>query len=59
MTLNIIRFNLHHRRQFYNETDTLAIALHELPISMEGFDKIEWLVINDGSTDNTVKNKQM
>ena len=38
----------------YNEADTLAVALRELPRSMEGFDKVEWLVINDGSTDNTV-----
>ena len=39
----------------YNEADTLAIALKELPRSMEGFDKVEWLIINDGSTDNTVE----
>jgi glycosyltransferase involved in cell wall biosynthesis len=39
----------------YNEADTLAIALKELPRTMEGFDKVEWLIINDGSTDNTVE----
>lgn len=39
----------------YNEAATLAIALRELPRSIEGFDKVEWLVINDGSTDNTVE----
>ncbi len=39
----------------YNEAETLAAALRELPRSMEGFDKVEWLVINDGSTDNTVE----
>jgi len=38
----------------YNESDTLAITLKELPRSMEGFDKVEWLVIDDGSTDTTV-----
>ena len=38
----------------YNEADTLAVALRDLPRSMEGFDTVEWLVINDGSTDNTV-----
>ena len=38
----------------YNEGDTLAITLKELPRSMEGFDKVEWLVIDDGSTDTTV-----
>jgi glycosyltransferase involved in cell wall biosynthesis len=37
----------------YNEEDTLAIALRELPRSVEGFDKVEWLVIDDGSTDDT------
>lgn len=39
----------------YNEAETLPIALRELPREMEGFDKVEWLVINDGSTDNTVE----
>ena len=39
----------------YNEAGTLAIALKELPKTMEGFDKVEWLIINDGSTDNTVE----
>ena len=39
----------------YNEAGTLAFALKELPRSLEGFDKVEWLVINDGSTDNTVE----
>lgn len=36
-----------------NEAGTLAIALGELPRSVEGFDKVEWLVIDDGSTDET------
>jgi len=39
----------------YNEAETLAIALAELPREVEGFDKVEWLIINDGSTDDTVK----
>jgi len=39
----------------YNEAETLAIALGGLPRSVPGFDKVEWLIINDGSTDNTVK----
>jgi glycosyltransferase involved in cell wall biosynthesis len=39
----------------YNEADTLAIALKELPRTVEGFDLVEWLIINDGSTDNTVE----
>lgn len=39
----------------YNEAETLAIALAELPREVAGFDKVEWLIINDGSTDETVK----
>ena len=39
----------------YNEADTLAIALGALPREVEGFDKVEWLIINDGSEDDTVK----
>ncbi len=39
----------------YNEAETLAIALNALPKEVEGFDKVEWLIINDGSTDDTVK----
>ncbi len=38
----------------YNEAQTLHIALRELPRKVEGFDRVEWLIINDGSTDNTV-----
>jgi len=39
----------------YNEAETLAIALKELPREVEGFDTVEWLIINDGSSDDTVK----
>ena len=39
----------------YNEAETLAIALNELPREVEGFDSVEWLIINDGSTDRTVE----
>jgi glycosyltransferase involved in cell wall biosynthesis len=39
----------------YNEADTLAVTLKELPRTVEGFDKVEWLIINDGSTDNTIE----
>lgn len=38
-----------------NEEQTLAITLGELPREVEGFDEVEWLVINDGSTDRTVE----
>lgn len=36
-----------------NEEATLAIALRALPRSVQGFDCVEWLVIDDGSTDAT------
>lgn len=38
----------------YNEEKTLAIALSELPKKIEGIDEIQILVIDDGSTDNTI-----
>lgn len=37
----------------FNEAETLAIALAALPATVEGFDTVETLVINDGSSDNT------
>ena len=39
----------------FNEEKTLALALKSLPREVEGFKKVEWLIINDGSTDDTVK----
>lgn len=39
----------------YNEAETLEIALNDLPKHIEGIDEIEYLIINDGSKDNTVK----
>jgi len=39
----------------YNEAETLAIALRALPRTVAGFDQVEWLVIDDGSTDATVE----
>lgn len=39
----------------YNEAETLAVTLKELPKSVEGFEVVEWLIINDGSTDKTVE----
>lgn len=38
----------------YNEADTLAITLSELPRSVPGFDCVEWLIVDDGSSDDTV-----
>lgn len=37
-----------------NEAETLAIALAELPREVPGFDVVEWLIIDDGSSDDTV-----
>jgi glycosyltransferase involved in cell wall biosynthesis len=39
----------------FNEEGTLAIALKELPRELPGIDKVEWLIINDGSKDRTVE----
>lgn len=38
----------------YNEAETLKVALNDLPKHIEGVDVIEYLIINDGSKDNTV-----
>jgi glycosyltransferase involved in cell wall biosynthesis len=37
-----------------NEANQLPLTLAELPRSVEGFDVVEWLVVDDGSTDDTV-----
>jgi glycosyltransferase involved in cell wall biosynthesis len=37
-----------------NEQDTLPATLADLPREVPGFDDVEWLVIDDGSTDRTV-----
>ena len=39
----------------YNEEETLTIALDALPRKIEGIDTIEYLIINDGSKDDTVR----
>ncbi len=39
----------------YNEEETLHIALNDLPKQIDGIDKIEYLIINDGSKDKTVE----
>ncbi|MDR6642668.1 glycosyltransferase involved in cell wall biosynthesis [Luteibacter sp. 1214] len=38
-----------------NEEATLAIALEALPRVVAGFDTVEWLIVDDGSTDGTVE----
>lgn len=39
----------------YNEAETLEVALNDLPKHIDGVDEIEYLIINDGSKDNTVE----
>lgn len=39
----------------YNEEKTIGKVIKEVPRKIEGIDEVEVLVINDGSTDNTVK----
>lgn len=39
----------------YNEAETLEIALNDLPKHIDGIDEIEYLIINDGSQDDTVE----
>lgn len=38
----------------FNEEETLSITLEALPRHVPGFDVVEWLIIDDGSEDNTV-----
>jgi glycosyltransferase involved in cell wall biosynthesis len=39
----------------FNESQTLPQTLAALPRSVPGFDRVEWLVIDDGSTDGTAE----
>ena len=39
----------------YNEAETLEVALNDLPKHIDGIDTIEYLIINDGSNDDTVE----
>src|SRR6478752_10509180 len=38
-----------------NEEDQLPATLADLPRTVEGFDQVEWLIVDDGSTDRTVE----
>ena len=38
-----------------NEESALPVTLSELPREVDGFDEVEWLIIDDGSTDRTVE----
>lgn len=39
----------------YNEAQTLEVALNDLPRRLDGIETIEYLIVNDGSADNTVE----
>jgi len=39
----------------YNEEETLPLTLADLPREVPGFDTVEWLIIDDGSTDRTIE----
>jgi glycosyltransferase involved in cell wall biosynthesis len=39
----------------FNEEETLPATLHDLPREVPGFDAVEWLIIDDGSSDRTVE----
>jgi len=39
----------------YNEEETLGVTLDALPHSLPGVDTVEWLVVDDGSTDRTAE----
>src|SRR3954454_22491940 len=38
----------------FNEEAQLPGTLADLPRDVEGFDRVEWLIIDDGSTDRTI-----
>ena len=38
-----------------NEEEALPVTLADLPREVEGFEKVEWLIIDDGSTDRTIE----
>ena len=39
----------------FNEEKSLPVTLKELPRELPGIDQVEWLIIDDGSTDRTVE----
>lgn len=39
----------------FNEADHLPVSLGALPRAVDGFDSVEWLVVDDGSSDGTAE----
>src|SRR3954453_16767072 len=38
-----------------NEEDSLPVTLRDLPRQVPGFEAVEWLIVDDGSTDRTIE----
>jgi glycosyltransferase involved in cell wall biosynthesis len=38
----------------WDEAQTLPLTLADLPRTLEGFDEVEWLIVDDGSSDETI-----
>jgi glycosyltransferase involved in cell wall biosynthesis len=38
----------------FNEEHQLPVTLSRLPRQVDGFDSVEWLIVDDGSTDDTI-----
>jgi glycosyltransferase involved in cell wall biosynthesis len=38
----------------FNEQDSLPVTLAALPRELPGMDRVEWLIVNDGSSDDTI-----
>ena len=43
------------QRPCFNEAETLEVTLNDLPKHIDGIDEIEYLIIDDGSHDNTAE----
>jgi glycosyltransferase involved in cell wall biosynthesis len=39
----------------FNEQEQLPLTLRDLPREIDGFETVEWLIIDDGSTDGTIE----
>ena len=39
----------------FNEERQLPVTLASLPRQVDGFDAVEWLIVDDGSTDRTIQ----
>lgn len=42
----------------FNEEQTLSVAIKSLPKAVPGFTSVEWLIIDDGSSDRTIEEAQ-